>query len=279
MYPHIQIGPVQMPSFSLLAGAGIAFFFLWLWLALTRLAPKPRKTLLQMLLVSVLSLGVLFLSALLLNSLFHSIEQGAPVLGGITWEGGVLGGFAAFLLLTRVIVKSERGNEVRLFSMLIPGLVLAHALGRVGCFLGGCCFGRLTESPLGVCFPTGSPAAALYPNTLTGTGSFPVLPTQLFEAAFELLLFLLMLLLYKRLSQHYLSLYLAAYGLFRFVLEFWRGDNRGATGLPLSPSQLMSILLVGWGVVLLLHQGRRLNVAHNRRQEAQNATSSHISAP
>lgn len=266
MYPHIHIGPLHIPGFALMVGIGIAAFFLWTLTVLIKIEHKDRRYVLKILAIAALSLGALFLSALLLNSLFHSIKQGYPVLGGITWEGGVLGGLTAFLLLTRILVKSERGNEVRLLSALMPGLVLAHGFGRVGCFFGGCCFGRLTESPLGVCFPTGSPAAALYPNTLTGSGSFPVLPTQLFEAVFELLLFLLMLLLYKRLCHHYLSLYLTAYGIFRFVLEFWRGDNRGATGLPISPSQLMSIVLVGWGVVLLLrHHGWLKAVGRRRR--------------
>ena len=81
-----------------------------------------------------------------------------------------------------------------------------------------------------------------------------MLPTQLFEAAFELMLFLLMVLLYKRLSSYNLALYLTAYGIFRFVLEFYRGDSRGATGISLSPSQLMSLILLVAGVCILLYQ-------------------------
>lgn len=205
-------------------------------------------------LVAAISFVVMYLSAAFFDGLFHSIEEGVLTFGGITWEGGVIGGFTAFLLLSHWLVKRERGNEIALFSCIIPGLVLAHAFGRMGCFLGGCCFGNVTESPLGVVFPTGSPAAEAYPNTLTQVGSFPVLPTQLFEVVFELLLFAVMIIFRKRLQDKNLAIYLVFYGIFRFILEFWRGDDRGATGFFLSPSQLMSVFLVVAGVCIYLLQ-------------------------
>jgi prolipoprotein diacylglyceryltransferase len=63
-----------------------------------------------------------------------------------------------------------------------------------------------------------------------------------------------MLLLYKRLKRHFLETYAFSYGVFRFLMEFARGDNRGATGLVLQPSQIMSLLLILGGVVVLLCQ-------------------------
>ena len=136
----------------------------------------------------------------------------------------------------------------------MPGLVLAHGLGRVGCFLGGCCFGRITEGSLGVVFANGTPAAMAYPNTLTHEGSFTLLPTQLFEAVFEVMLFLIMVAFYKRLRDKNLWIYLVFYSTFRFVLEFWRGDDRGSTGFFLTPSQLMSVFLFAAGVLVFLLQ-------------------------
>ena len=106
----------------------------------------------------------------------------------------------------------------------------------------------------GVSFPEGSEAARLYPSA--SGGSVPVLPTQLIEAAFEILLFVLMLVLYKRLKHHFLETYCIGYGVFRFSLEFLRGDDRGATGVYVTPSQFMSILLIVGGIlVLLYHRG------------------------
>ena len=254
MLPEIKLGVLSIPSYGLMVFLGVLAYLAFLLVVLVRVDRKSPTVVRQTLLVSLLSFVAMYISALLFDGLFHSIDRGYLVLGGITWEGGVIGGFTAFLLLAHLIVKRERGRELQLFSSVMPGLVLAHGFGRVGCFLGGCCFGGITEGPLGVVFPNGSAAAHTYPNTLTGEGSFPLLPTQLFEAAFELALFLLMVALYRHLRDKNLSLYLTAYGAFRFVLEFWRGDNRGATGLFLSPSQLMSLLLITAGVLIFLFQ-------------------------
>ena len=148
---------------------------------------KVGNTIYQTLFIALVSIVVMYFSAAIFDSLFHSIEEGELVVSGITWEGGVVGGFTAFLILSHIFIKSERGKEIELFSFLIPGVVLAHAFGRVGCFMAGCCFGAITEGPFGVVYPTGSYVAQTYPNTLTGVGSFPVVPTQLFEVAFELI--------------------------------------------------------------------------------------------
>lgn len=219
---------------------------------LVKIEKKDKSVVLRTLAVSAASLAVMYLSAGFFDSLFHSLKEGRLVIGGITWEGGVIGGFTAFVVLAHLFVKEERGNVLHLFSCVMPGLVLAHAFGRVGCFLGGCCYGRIAEGPFGVVFPEGSPAANAYPNTFGGVGSFPVVPTQLFEAVFELLLFIAMLVFYKQLKGKNVCLYLVLYGTFRFILEFWRGDDRGSIGFYFSPSQFMSILLVVSGVLVWL---------------------------
>ncbi len=254
MLPYVNLGFIQIPSYSLMLFLGIIAFFTVSLINLVKLEKKNKQTVWQVALTAAISLIVMYLSASFFDALFHSIEEGRLTFGGITWEGGVIGGVAAFLILSHFIVKKERGKEIELLSLLIPGLVLGHAFGRVGCFLGGCCFGQITESSLGIVFPVGSPAYETYPNTLTHEGSFPVLPTQLFEVAFELVLFLVMTVFRKRLKDKNLAVYLVFYSVFRFILEFWRGDNRGATGIYLSPSQVMSILLFTVGVLIFLFQ-------------------------
>lgn len=225
-------------------------------------------------LVLVFILGFLSLGvwAFILNSLFHSIEEGRIVVGGITWLGGVIGCIPSVYLLIHYLVPREKGNAVNRFSTMMPGLVLAHGFGRLGCFFGGCCYGARTDGPLGVVFPAGSAAGKQYPNTAVeavvreithanGTvekielyPSLPVLPTQLIEALFAFLLFLVMLIFYKRLKHINVEIYCFAYGIFRFILEFWRGDDRGTTGFALSPSQLMSIIIIIGATLLILYK-------------------------
>lgn len=116
-------------------------------------------------------------------------------------------------------------------------------MGRVGCFCMGCCYGCPTDSSLGVTFHV-SPIA---PNGVA------LVPVQLLEAAAEFLLFAVLLALSLRGApgRALLGGYLAAYGVLRFTLEFFRYDNyRGFLG-PLSLSQWISIVTVVLGTVLL----------------------------
>ncbi|MBQ8885387.1 MAG: prolipoprotein diacylglyceryl transferase [Clostridia bacterium] len=228
----------------------IAYALVTIWLVEKREKTK-RDEVTQLLVVSAAGFAVLGLSAYLFNALFHSIEERRLVFGGITWLGGVIGGFPAMVLLIHKYCPRFKGNALKYFDLLIPGIVLAHGFGRLGCFFGGCCFGAQTDSFLGVIFPEGSLAALKYPAP--DGRSLPVYPTQLFESAFEFLLFGAMIIFYKKLRGHFLETYAFAYGAFRFALEFMRGDDRGATILFLTPSQWMSIVLITAGVLLILY--------------------------
>lgn len=163
----------------------------------------------------------------------------APFLsaGGFVFYGGLIAGGAAALAYLRAC-----GCSARAFADLAaPGLALGHALGRTGCFLLGCCYGRPTQLPWGVRFE----------NTpfFAGPAGTPLHPVQLYEAAFELALMAALLCLRARWPRWpaggaFLT-WCASYGLFRLAAElFWRGDDRGlGTGL-LPPSALLSLLLI-----------------------------------
>lgn len=250
---------------------GFAAFFGLFFLFHRSLLKTDRVTFNRLLFVLILSALGLGVFAFLFNSLFHSIEEGKLVLGGITWLGGVVGSIVTFLVLCRLLIPKKRGYEPEMLSALMPGMTLGHAFGRIGCFLGGCCYGRLSDSPLAVVYPEGSHAAKLYPNA-EGTGSLPVLPIPLFEAAFELLLFAFMMLLPKKAKRYSLSIYSVFYGIFRFVAEFYRGDDRGSVGGFMTPSQLLSVVLVLFGVALFLEmRGICFKGLHNRRVATQAA--------
>ena len=235
----IDTPQMKLPSYAVMMWLGaIAFVLVLLWLVEKR-EGTDRRTANQILVIAAMGLAVLYGSAFLFNSLFQSIEAGRPEFGGITWLGGVLGAFPVTVLLLHFACPRIKGRALSYFELFIPPLTLGHALGRVGCFLGGCCYGRATDLFLGVQFPHLAER---------------VFPTQLYEAIFELLLFALMMLLYRRLRHWFLEIYLFGYGGFRFLLEFLRGDDRGATGLLLSPSQLISLIMILAGVLLILYK-------------------------
>ncbi|MBE6983482.1 MAG: hypothetical protein E7435_04275 [Ruminococcaceae bacterium] len=252
MLPRIEIGMFKIPSFAFMIWLGVIAFTLMTIYILEKKENIKKEITNRILMVCVIGLAALAGFAFLFNSLFHSIASGTLKLGGITWLGGVLGAFPVMVLCIHFLCPKVKGNALFYFNLLIPAICLGHFFGRIGCFCGGCCHGGVTDSVFGVVFPEGSLAAITYPAA--DGRSLPVFPTQLFEAVFELLLFATMMMFYKKLRERFLETYCFGYGIFRFLAEFLRGDNRGATGFALSPSQVMSIVLLLIGLLLVLYR-------------------------
>ena len=155
---------------------------------------------------------------------------------GMTFIGGFIGGAVIFLVIYFIGRRFIKGRLMDALSTIPCCILIGHAFGRVGCFFANCCYGRPTDSFLGVKFP-----------------DLPVKvhPTQLYEAAFLFALFgLCSYLLLKKNFRHNLSLYFVCYGIFRFLIEYLRDDDRGALVGGISPSQFWSILMVVTGIIL-----------------------------
>ena len=136
-------------------------------------------------------------------------------------------------------------------DMIAPVVPLFHVFGRIGCFLGGCCYGA--ESPVGFVYRY-SPI----PDA-NGVVRFPI---QLVEAFWNLLLFLVLshLLRKNRFSGRLFCGYLLAYAPARFLLEFWRGDTLRGSWLGLSTSQWVSLLVIAGALLVLFRQTARQSV-------------------
>lgn len=147
----------------------------------------------------------------------------------MTFFGGLFGGVLGFILTYYLIKKFSKINFNILDAIIVApsSVLIAHSIGRIGCFLAGCCYGVHTDGKLGLEFP--------------GIGR--VVPTQLIEAIFLLLLFVVVFILtFKFKFKYGAVIYLIVYSVFRFIIEFYRGDERGVS-LVLSPSQIWCILL------------------------------------
>lgn len=252
MFPQLNLGFVILPSYSVMVALG----FLSLILLIIYISEKKEKKSVaitnRLLLISIAGFAVLVIFAYIMDGIFHSIEKGRLSFGGITWLGGVVWAFPFVLFAINKFVAIEKGESLSYFNIIIPALCFAHGFGRIGCFLGGCCFGKVTNSIFGVRFPEGSLAATFYPAA--DGGSLPVLPTQLFESIFEFCMGIFFLVFYKKTRNRSLEIYCFAYGVFRFILEFLRGDDRGQTGFFLSPSQFMCFILIAYGVLVILYK-------------------------
>ena len=256
MLPNIHIMGFHVPMYSVMLAVGGVAYVLVLLVTFTRFEKVQKDTIRRLILVSVIGAGALAVSAFIFNSIFHSIQERKLVLGGITWLGGVVGAIPAMIALLHFLVPEAKGRALYFFSLLMPGLVLAHAFGRIGCFFGGCCYGAPTNSWFGIIFPEGSHAA--FHITQKYGANVAVVPTMLIEAIFELVLFIVMMATRKKTKKYNIEIYAFAYGLFRFIVEFFRGDNRGGTGFFLTPSQFLSVILWIGAVFLILYRNGKI---------------------
>lgn len=189
-----------------------------------------------------------------LVSLRQIIELGVGIksllYGGFVFYGGLLGGgFALYLYIRRY------RDEKCLFDIYATALPLGHAIGRVGCFLGGCCYGIPYDGPLS---HTYTESVGLTPIGV------PLLPIQLIEAACLLILFAVQLIVFikKGKNRQWLNfkLYLFAYPVIRFILEFFRGDvERGVFG-GISTSQIVSVIIFAVTLVVVLREKKKNSI-------------------
>lgn len=159
--------------------------------------------------------------------------------------GGIIGGIFSAMLYSRI-----KGLKfLAYFDLLIPSVALAQGFGRIGCFLAGCCYGRETESSLGIVFHESKYA----PNGVR------LLPTQLISSGLDFLLFFALIWYAgrKKGDGQIGGLYLILYSIGRFILEFYRGDLiRGSVGF-LSTSQFISIFTAAAGIILFAAGGKK----------------------
>lgn len=195
-----------------------------------------------------------FLGAKLLYlalTLPNLIASGVPLTSDVLYElfaygfvfyGGVIGGLGAVFAYS----KKYGFSYLPLIETLIPSVPLIHAFGRLGCFCAGCCYGIPIAPPWGVYFSAGSVAPQ----------GVALLPIQLYEAGFNILLFLCLTVYSskKRTAGRVIGLYLTGYAPARFALEFFRSDAARGFLWGVSTSQWISILMLTAGLFLLIRK-------------------------
>ena len=193
--------------------------------------------------------------------------------GGMVAYGGYIGG----LLSAWGYMRWRKQNFLQFVDIAAPTLALGLGIVRIGCFLYGCDYGVVQDSSIALNFPQwddpavthwirgNSPAFDSHSHqgiALYGVASAPVFPTQLLASLFGFSLFGVLLLYrrFKRFDGQVLMFFLIAYSVFRFGIEFQRGDtNRGVGwfGTPFSTSQLIAILIILFALISIYLLGFR----------------------
>jgi phosphatidylglycerol:prolipoprotein diacylglycerol transferase len=258
VFPRLfHIGNFSMPTYGFLVALGV---LIGLWISVRnsqRQGIDPEKAWnlgILVVLCGIIGAKVLYILVDLGYYMAHPREIFS--LGTLQAGGVFSGGLVAALAAAIWYVRANRMPGLATCDAFAPGLALGHAIGRVGCFAAGCCWGKPTHSFLGVTFH--NPLANAWVGTPLG---IPLEPTQLFESAVELANFFILSWLIKRkkFDGQVIGAYLFLYGFARYFLEFLRDDpGRGEVfGGAMTGTQLISILLVIAGGVLWLRRSAK----------------------
>jgi phosphatidylglycerol:prolipoprotein diacylglycerol transferase len=253
MYPRLfELGPITVYTYGVLLAAA---YLLGLQLARVRAQARGLDA------NRVLDLGIYIIIAalvgaklLLLVTDFDAFRANPRELltlarsGGVFYGGLILAVVVALLYIRRIGLPLWTTCDV-----FAPGIAVGHVVGRFGCLFAGCCYGKPTTLPWGITFK--DPFAQANVGTPLNQ---PLHPTQLYEAGAELLI-LIVLLASERKGRPYPGrtfwLYMLLYAVSRFIIEFYRGDERGSVGV-FSTSQFISILLAPLAVAMLVYLAR-----------------------
>lgn len=168
-------------------------------------------------------------------------------------KGGlvVLGGILFSMLAIMWFAKKKGIPALKLFDILSPAVALGMALGRIGCFLNGCCFGLPTKVFWGMVFPPASLAYAYFPGE-------HLHPTQLYSFLGDFFVFAILLWIYhrKKYDGHVFYWWLVLYSSCRFLIEFFRYSPFHWLGI--TPSQWIVVVMFGIGIYNLIKNQKQI---------------------
>lgn len=246
----IKLGPFTLYTYGFFIAAGVLMA-----LAFTSLEAKKRE--LNPKLVSELGfygiLGALVGARLLFVLINFNYFLKHPLEIFMFWKGGLvfLGGALGAALSTYIFFfKAFKQPILTWADALAPGIALGQGIGRWGCFFAGCCYGKPTNLPWAITFTNPDSLAPLF---------VPLHPTQIYHSLAGFLTFVVLMLSKKHLKRpgQLFGFFLILYAIFRFSLEFFRGDYRGEFFF-LSLTQLIALLVFLLGLFLFLRKKRSL---------------------
>lgn len=252
MHPLYNIGPVELPFYgTIILFAFILGIVLMMFRADVYHYRKSDFVLAGLMSSIGLIVGskIVFIISLIPEYARHwnIVKQNIPyaiyyALSGFVFYGGLIG----VLLMLLLYCRHMDIPFLEFTNVVAPVIPFIHGIGRIGCFLGGCCYGIEYDGPLHIVFP--------YNEFVPDLGGVPRFPIQFVECAINLLIFAVLYYLSRKPVRPglMLGLYLITYSVVRFSLEFLRGDVERGFFLNLSTSQWISLLLLPVGICLLL---------------------------
>ncbi len=229
-----KIGPLTVSWYGVLIALAVVTVLAWMVWQNSKTHAIKTEALFMAALVGIPS-GVIF------SKLLHVIDNWNYYVlfpckifsgEGLAIWGAVLGATLGIWAYSRI---SHQFRFTLFGDMIAPGIILAQAIGRVGCTLNGCCYGIESTSPISIVYTS--------PNSYGPTG-IPVLPTQVMEIVYNLIIFGVLLALRGHFKKEgtLFYIYLAFYAVWRFGIDFIRDGSPFLFGL--HEAQVISIVVL-----------------------------------
>lgn len=233
MYPVLlKIGPITVYSYGTFVAVGYLLAILLARKKAVKYGLDPDKITdlgLYVLIAGLAGARLLYVLTQLKSFIYRPVFDIFKI-----WEGGLVyyGGLIAGVIIGVWYIKKIKYPLEKVVDIVAPSIALGQFLGRIGCFLNGCCYGKVSKS-FGLIFPNIG-------------DNLPHIPTQLIESVVTLVIFLFLLKRekHKKFDGELFLLYLVLYSISRFLIEIIRADDRGPSlfGV-ISVSQFVSILI------------------------------------
>jgi len=265
MYPVLfRIGPLTVHAYGLFMALGFGAGALW-FITRGRRRGLPAGRLIDLVIVAIVSGiggGRLFYVLTHLGQFRGRLWQafwpvgsdGSLGIQGLVFYGGLI----VAVPLIAWLVHRWRLNPLRTLDALAPAIALGTAIGRLGCFLNGCCFGRPTTLPWGLVFPPSCSAGATFPGT-------PIHPTQLYMVLDNLAVAGILLLIERfgrKIDGALIASYLVLIGVARGIDDLFRYYERemrivALDGIDITVNHLTGLFLIAFGILMLRRLSRK----------------------
>ena len=235
--PYFNIFGKEISSYSLFVGLGLLVGILW-FIFTVKIQEKVRSDKAYLIVMSSLIFGIIGSKILVIiesiNVLIKDFSKIKYFLyTGKSIVGGLIGGYIGVIIIKKILKE-----KIRIGNKITPAIALGMSIGRIGCFLTGCCYGIETKLPIGVDFGDG----------------IPRIPTQLIEMTFCFIMFIYFFIKQRKdkkiLPGILFKQFVLYYFIFRFFIEFIRGTEKNI--LFLSIYQIISIL----GIIYMIYKIR-----------------------
>jgi len=255
--PYFGETSITINSYGVMVAMGFVVAIVWVYFESRRLGQNPARALDLVFYILIAAIVGSRIFHIAISERSHFLEN--PLMIFQIWRGGLMfyGGLICSVAVSVWFIRRHRMPYLLTFDIFAPAIALGHAVGRIGCFLAGCCHGRVVHEHhwYTVVFPSNVDSFA--------PGGVPLYPTQLMESFGEVLIFAMLFALryFKKFNGQIIATYIMLYAILRYVNEFFRGDfERGFLIEPwLSSSQFISIIMLAIGTFMYikLWPGRR----------------------